>query len=239
MVARGCLRFEGEDVLDIMTGAPKQIKIGSEERSRTVMVGPLKLTEFGILQRWIREHGEPPLVRLEEELKVAPESEHRNLRYEAWREQRDDWPPAPYTMKGAKILFATAEGIRFFLEVFLRKHNPSVTDDEITFYMACMGMAELDTMATIALGASHGDALVEDEVDRKLASRLRATKGFGRAWGEYFYSAYIKPPHKLPHELAELTFPQIYVLSRKGILPPPPRPLSENRAVVRGGIVSR
>jgi hypothetical protein len=144
-------------VLDIMTGAPKQIKIGSDERSRTVMVGPLKLTEFGILQRWIREHGEPPLVRLEEELKVAPEEEHRKLRYEAWREQRDDWPPAPYTMKGAKILFATAEGIRFFLEIFLRKHNPSVTDDEITFYMACMGMAELDTMATIAFGADDLD----------------------------------------------------------------------------------
>lgn len=159
-------------MLDIMTAAPKQIKIGTEQQNRTILVGPLKLAEFGILQRWIRDHGEPPLVRLEEELKIAPPEDHRTLRYEAWREQRDDWPPAPYTLKGARILFATAEGIRFFLEIFLRKHNP-ISDDEITFYMNCMGMAELDTLASIAFGADDLDPKTVWEA----AMRMRWPKG--------------------------------------------------------------
>lgn len=145
-------------MLDIMTAAPREIRIGNAERSRVLKVGALKLAELGLLQRWIRDHAIPPLVRLEEELKVAPEDQHRDMKYKAWVEQRDDWPPAPYSPKGVTALFANGsdDGIRFFLDVFLRKHN-EVSDDEITFYMKCLDMADLDAMVGIAFGADDID----------------------------------------------------------------------------------
>lgn len=139
-------------MLDIMTAAPKPIRLGTGDRNRVYMVGPLKLAEFGLLMRWIRDNAPSPLKRLEDDLKNAPEEEHRKLRYEAWAEQRDDWPPAPYSPKGVKILFAELEGIRRFLEVFLGKYN-AVTDEEITFLLTTLGMAELDTLVMIAYGA--------------------------------------------------------------------------------------
>jgi hypothetical protein len=139
-------------LLDIMTAAPKKMRIGVRE----FLVGPFMLQEFGVLQAWIRENGVPPLKRLEEELKIAPEEEHRRLRYEAWVEQRDDWPPAPYSNKGAKILFADTPGIRYFLELFLRKHN-EVSEQEISAIMKGIGMAELDTMVMIAYGSQDLD----------------------------------------------------------------------------------
>lgn len=139
-------------MLDILTAASKPIRIGNHE----YRVGPLKLKELGMLVRWIRDHGERPLVRLKRELEYAPPEEHRQLIYEAWIEERDDWPPSPLDPKGSRVLFGDTPGQRYFLSVFLGKHQ-EVTDQELDFLMGNLDLADLSAMVMIAYGSDDLD----------------------------------------------------------------------------------
>lgn len=151
----------------IMTDAPHEVDFGGT----TLKVGALKAKEFGLLMRWIGGHSKSPLERLEEDLKYAPEEDHRKLRYEAWVEQRDNWPYDPRSVRGRQVLFGETGGMEYFLGILLRKHN-EVTDEQIDDYMGRLRQVDWWALQAIAFGEGDIDPEVAWATARKLMAGL-------------------------------------------------------------------
>lgn len=139
-------------MLDITSPPPKELKIGD----RTYLVGPMKLKELSFLTNYIRDHSESPIDRARKELEFAPQEEHQEIKHKAFIDQRDNWPPSPASDEGAKALFNDINGQKFFIGVFLGKHN-EISDGEVDEIVGIVGVDGLSAMIQIGFGPDDVD----------------------------------------------------------------------------------
>lgn len=139
-------------MLDLLTNAPKGVQFGK----RQLLVGPLKLRELGLLQRWIRDHSEKPTAALEKVLAFIPEEDQRDAKKAAVLAERD-WPPAVGTAEGNAVLFGDPDGQYHFLAVLLRKYQPELHDDFLNEVAAGLSHEDFGVLVQIAFGEDDFD----------------------------------------------------------------------------------
>lgn len=155
-------------MLDLLTAAPKAIQFGAW----TLLVGPLKLRELGLLQRWIRDHSERPTARLKATLDLYPEDEHRALKKAAVQADHD-WPPAIGTAEGNEVLFADLDGQMYFLGVMLRKYQPDLQAEDLDQVARGLSPDDFGLLTMIAFGEDDFDPLALRAAAAEHLARLR------------------------------------------------------------------
>lgn len=140
-------------MLDLLTAAPREVKFGE----RKLLVGALKLREFGLLNRWIRDHAERPTVRAKRECETLDPADHRETLKAATEEERLNWPPTVETREGGSLLLGDPDGQMHFLTIMLRKYQPEMTDDDLDGIAAGLSQEDLGVLAQIAFGQDDLD----------------------------------------------------------------------------------
>jgi hypothetical protein len=139
-------------MLDLLTAAPIEVAFGT----RTYRIGALKMREFGLLQRWIRDHAERPTVAAERLVAVSPPEEHRRIRKEAVIAERD-WPPAVGSEDGNRVLLGDPEGQAYFVRVMLAKYRPDITEAEVDEVLAGLSPEDFGILVAVAFGEDRTD----------------------------------------------------------------------------------
>lgn len=136
-------------MLDLLSGVPRDVAFGD----RRFKIGALKLREFAILAGFIREHAVRPTEAVKEALEFYPEEEHRQLKKEAFLEERDNWPPSVGTEAGHRILFGCEDGQKLFLQVMLGKYRKDpLSDAEVDEIMGGLSPTDFGVLVAIAFG---------------------------------------------------------------------------------------
>lgn len=159
-------------MLDLLSAAPIEILCGE----RKLKVGALKLREFGLLQRFVRDHSIRPTVALREiQDLIAPEDRRQALK-DALIADRE-WPPGIGSAAGNAVLFGDDEGQRLFLGVMLRKYQPSMTDAELDEIFAGISGEDFGALIQIAFGEDGLDPGEARAAARKRLDQFDAVPG--------------------------------------------------------------
>jgi hypothetical protein len=140
-------------MLDILCDTPHEARLAG----RVYRIGPLKLKEFGMLQRWIRDHAERPDERLKRDLELLPPEDHADARRRAVQAMRpENWPPPVGSPEGNRILVTTEDGQRYFLSVMLGKHQ-AIADEEVEDLMFRLSDIDFGMLVRVAFGSDDLD----------------------------------------------------------------------------------
>lgn len=155
-------------MLDFCTAAPVPITIAG----RPYRIGPLKLREEGELVAYLRTVVPRPTTVIREVLDLFPPEDRRRELIAAIQADKE-WPPAPVSPEGQKILMGTPEGQRYFLGVVLRKYQPQLTDADID---AIMGEWDDEDFLVVYHIAFGGDSTDPESVRATVRSLLWAVR---------------------------------------------------------------
>jgi hypothetical protein len=141
------------EVLDILCDAPHEVRLVG----RVYRIGPLKLTEFGLLQRWLRDHAERPDERLKRDLEILPPEDHADARRRAAQAMRpENWPLPVGSLEGNRLLVTTEDGQRYFLRVMLGKHQ-AIADGVVEELMGRLSDIDFGMLVRVAFGSDDLD----------------------------------------------------------------------------------
>lgn len=119
--------------LSIAVNAPREVVIGG----LPYQVSGLTRAEWGGLQAWLKDHAGDPVSRAYAELAevrkkgVDIDDRDRDAVLKEARERMLVWPPMVASEAWFALLNQTEGGPHQFFAVVLRKHQPSLTDEQV------------------------------------------------------------------------------------------------------------
>lgn len=140
--------------LSIATNAPREITIAG----LPYKVSALSRDEWGRLQAWVKDHARSPLARAYEELAdirkkgVEIDDRDRDALLTKAREANSAWPPIVASPAWFALLNTTDGGPFEFFAIILRKHQPSLSDEQLIDLIGKIGPEDSEVLVWRAIG---------------------------------------------------------------------------------------
>jgi hypothetical protein len=141
-------------MLDLLTAAPVEVRFGD----KVYKLGALKLREWGILQKFIRERSPRPTEAIKPLVELTDDpKEKRELQKAAHFEERDHWPPPVGSLAGNRLLLNEEDGQKLLVRVMLEKYNRSITDAEVEAFFGDLSNEGFGIVVALAFGEDGMD----------------------------------------------------------------------------------
>lgn len=115
------------------TNAPREIVIGG----LAYKVSAFTRNEWGQLQAWLKDHAKDPISRAYAELAevrrkgIEVDDRDRDATLTKARFEQSSWPPVVASPAWFDLLTSTDGGAFQFVATLFRKHQPSMTDEQV------------------------------------------------------------------------------------------------------------
>lgn len=165
------------------TNAPREVIIDGLR----YMVSALTRNEWGMLQAWLKDHAKDPITRAYAELAavrkkgIEIDDRDRDSTLARAREESLSWPPIVASVRWFELMNSTDGGPTKFFEVVLRKHQPSLSDEQIAVLIAAVDGETTEIIVWRAIGvepppkAKRPDAPIKRKRSRATGAK-RPTK---------------------------------------------------------------
>jgi len=136
------------------TNAPREIVIGG----LAYKVSALTRDEWGQLQAWLKDHAPDPISRAYAELAEVRrkggeiDDRDRDAVLAKARFEQSSWPPVVASPAWFDLLTATHGGTFQFVAAMFRKHQPSMTDEQVADVVNKADAAAGDVIVWRAMG---------------------------------------------------------------------------------------
>lgn len=140
--------------MSIATNAPREVIIGG----LSYKVSGLSRDEWGRLQAWLKDHAKDPVTRAYEELSevrkrgVEIDDRDRSALIKEARVEALGWPPVVASPAWLAMINATEGGPLEFFSVVLRKHQPSLSDEQLADLISQITPEDSEVVVWRAIG---------------------------------------------------------------------------------------
>lgn len=163
--------------LSVATNAPREVMIAGVPYK----VSALSRDEWGALQGWIKDHAKDPLVRAYEELAsirkqgIEIDDRDRDALLNTARDARLSWPPVVASPAWFALLNTTADGPFQLFTSALRKHQPSLSDEQLADLISKIDNEASETIVWRCIGVdpppkATGPASVPNRKNRRASN---------------------------------------------------------------------